>query len=293
MSEKVYGWLLRLYPRRFRREYGDAMCQLFRDRVNAEHSTFGMVRLWFEIVRDLVVSVPRQHLERPSRIRETQEGYCLTEEAARLMVKRSHLQPLSAVALTITCGIAIGIAGDAPIGAVLAIYSPLFVPAFLSLRQTRRMTDDWLGYRLIVESDRVVLTRTSAQPVTILRSEISRLIETSGLGLAITTENPRHSIWAPSLLTGYADLCSALETWAPIERRERAFTPMLRSHFGFLWIYCAYTTAMVVFSPYLFAPLATVAVASLIVLMRQVKWKLVPALLLMGLLAKLVFLVRL
>lgn len=32
MSEKIYAWLLRLYPSRFRTAYGEEALQLFRDR---------------------------------------------------------------------------------------------------------------------------------------------------------------------------------------------------------------------------------------------------------------------
>ena len=33
MSEKIYTWLLRLFPSRFRNTYGEDALQLFRDRV--------------------------------------------------------------------------------------------------------------------------------------------------------------------------------------------------------------------------------------------------------------------
>ena len=36
MSEKIYAWLLRLYPSRFREAYGDEAVQLFRDRARDE-----------------------------------------------------------------------------------------------------------------------------------------------------------------------------------------------------------------------------------------------------------------
>ena len=36
MSEKIYAWLLRLYPSRFREEYGEAALELFRDRAHDE-----------------------------------------------------------------------------------------------------------------------------------------------------------------------------------------------------------------------------------------------------------------
>ena len=43
-SERVYRWLLRLYPRDFRDEYGQEMSLLFRDRQSE-----GTGRLWLQV----------------------------------------------------------------------------------------------------------------------------------------------------------------------------------------------------------------------------------------------------
>ena len=61
MSEKIYAWLLRLYPSRFREEYGEAALELFRDRASAEREFFARVRLWLDLLRDLAVSLPREY----------------------------------------------------------------------------------------------------------------------------------------------------------------------------------------------------------------------------------------
>jgi hypothetical protein len=61
MSEKVYAWLLRLYPARFREAYGEEALQLFRDRARDEKGFFPRLRLWLDLVADLAISVPRQH----------------------------------------------------------------------------------------------------------------------------------------------------------------------------------------------------------------------------------------
>jgi hypothetical protein len=61
MSEKIYAWLLRLYPSLFREEYGDAALELFRDRASDERGFFGRLRLWLDLVRDLAVSIPREY----------------------------------------------------------------------------------------------------------------------------------------------------------------------------------------------------------------------------------------
>ena len=61
MSEKIYAWLLRLYPSRFREEYGDAALELFRDRASDERGFFARLRLWLDLLSDLAVSIPREY----------------------------------------------------------------------------------------------------------------------------------------------------------------------------------------------------------------------------------------
>ena len=55
-SERIYRWLLRLYPREFRDEYGHEMSLLFRAR--AAH---GSVGLWLQVVGDLLFHAPQEH----------------------------------------------------------------------------------------------------------------------------------------------------------------------------------------------------------------------------------------
>ncbi|HVH72590.1 MAG TPA: hypothetical protein VNB49_15970, partial [Candidatus Dormibacteraeota bacterium] len=61
MSEKIYAWLLRLYPSRFREAYGDDALQLFRDRSRDEQGFVSRLRLWLDLLFDLVLSVPREY----------------------------------------------------------------------------------------------------------------------------------------------------------------------------------------------------------------------------------------
>jgi len=61
MSEKIYACLLRLFPSYFREAYGDEALQLFRDRARDEKGFFPRVRLWLDLLADLVISVPRQY----------------------------------------------------------------------------------------------------------------------------------------------------------------------------------------------------------------------------------------
>ena len=59
LDERVYRRLVRLFPRPFRHEYGDALAQFFRDDVRER----GRARGWGRALSDLIVSVPVQHVE--------------------------------------------------------------------------------------------------------------------------------------------------------------------------------------------------------------------------------------
>jgi len=61
MSEKIYALLLRLFPSRFRKEYGEESLQLFRDRARDERGFTPCLRLWFDLLADLAISVPREY----------------------------------------------------------------------------------------------------------------------------------------------------------------------------------------------------------------------------------------
>jgi len=61
MSEKLYAFLLRLYPAPFRKAYGEDALQLLRDRLRDEPGFAGRLRLWIDLLADLAVSAPREH----------------------------------------------------------------------------------------------------------------------------------------------------------------------------------------------------------------------------------------
>jgi hypothetical protein len=63
MSEKTYALLLRFYPARFRAKYADAAMELFRDRARDERGLFRQLRLWLDLLKDLVISLPRTYSE--------------------------------------------------------------------------------------------------------------------------------------------------------------------------------------------------------------------------------------
>jgi Clp amino terminal domain, pathogenicity island component len=64
-STRVYRLLLLAYPRRFRREYGADMAQVFadsgRDALRCR-GVPGLLRLWVDTLFDLLTTVPREHL---------------------------------------------------------------------------------------------------------------------------------------------------------------------------------------------------------------------------------------
>lgn len=64
-SERVYGRLLRLYPKRFRADYGEEMRRLFADQYAAacQAGRLAVVALWVRTLADGASSILREHLE--------------------------------------------------------------------------------------------------------------------------------------------------------------------------------------------------------------------------------------
>ena len=66
LSEKLYRALLYAYPREYRREYGELMVQLFRDRMRRDGGGLGILKVWLETIVDLVTSALKEHSNRGS-----------------------------------------------------------------------------------------------------------------------------------------------------------------------------------------------------------------------------------
>ena len=62
MSEKMYTRLLRMYPSSFRRIYEREALQLVRDRLRDETGFINRLRLWSDLIADLLVGLPRAYL---------------------------------------------------------------------------------------------------------------------------------------------------------------------------------------------------------------------------------------
>ncbi len=62
-SDRVYRAMLLVYPEDHRRAYGDAMAQLFRDRLRRDGGGIGTARVWASVGPDLVASAFTERLE--------------------------------------------------------------------------------------------------------------------------------------------------------------------------------------------------------------------------------------
>ena len=56
---RSYRAFVRLYPKRFREEFGDDLVALFAD----QRADDGALRTWTRATRDALVTIPTQHLE--------------------------------------------------------------------------------------------------------------------------------------------------------------------------------------------------------------------------------------
>src|SRR5437868_13009952 len=65
-SAKLYSFLLKLYPNHFRREYGDEALRLVLDRARDEKGFLCGLRLWFDLLADLAISLPREYSKAPA-----------------------------------------------------------------------------------------------------------------------------------------------------------------------------------------------------------------------------------
>src|SRR5215475_14129976 len=61
MSERLYAFLLKLYPDQFRRKYNEEALRLVRDRAHDEDGLFSGLRLWLDLFLDLATSLPREY----------------------------------------------------------------------------------------------------------------------------------------------------------------------------------------------------------------------------------------
>ena len=63
LSERMYRWLLICYPKEHRREYGELMVQLFRDRMRRDGKGFRGMAVWVHVALDFAGSAFTEHKE--------------------------------------------------------------------------------------------------------------------------------------------------------------------------------------------------------------------------------------
>ncbi|HKV28207.1 MAG TPA: S41 family peptidase [Candidatus Acidoferrales bacterium] len=71
MSEKLYSLLLRLFPSEFRQRFGEESIQLFRDRFREERGFWLRLRLWADLICDIAVTLPYEHVRVQAPVAET------------------------------------------------------------------------------------------------------------------------------------------------------------------------------------------------------------------------------
>src|ERR687887_235107 len=97
---KVYTWLLRLYPARFREEYEVPMERQFRDEYRETVSARDRLRFWVRAVWDLARSLPVEIL------RELKQDL---KHSVRVYRRRSFSATLAVAALALAIGASTGV----------------------------------------------------------------------------------------------------------------------------------------------------------------------------------------
>lgn len=216
MSETIYRWLLKLYPKRFREEYGAAAMQLFRDRLREERGVLGRLRFWVDVIADLAVSIPREH-----RRRQGEAGaYRLSEEAVAELVKRSIIAPATFFAVFLMLGFAAGWFGESERVFLFAAYLPLAAIGARRLLHIRASREIWRSYELSLEPDRI-LQKNRVRSLALHRNEVFKINE-SQYGLLISGESGGRgiTIQIPACLNGYPQVRERLSEWMPIAQRR-------------------------------------------------------------------------
>jgi hypothetical protein len=96
-SERLYRFLLYVYPAMYRREYGPPMTQAYRDLCHSAYRQRGMAglaSLWIRLSADLLASAIGQHLD-------------VLREGGRIMTNREHA--LAIIAATFPLAIGLGL----------------------------------------------------------------------------------------------------------------------------------------------------------------------------------------
>jgi hypothetical protein len=237
MSERIYAWLLKLYPVRFREDYGASAMQLFRDRLRAERDGLRRLRFWLDLIADLAISLPREHW-RQNPADPDVVGYRLSEEAVTAMTRRSAVAPALLISFFVVLGLTIAWLGNSKHWFLFTAYIPLAILAMGQFRSIRRFEKHWRSYQLILETDSIQ-QKLHGNDVTVLRSEVFKIHEDQH-GLVVigiqgyrpaAMEGPidyrqvrEHllSICIPAGLTGYQQVREEVLQWTGRISHRRA-----------------------------------------------------------------------
>jgi len=176
MSEKIYVWLLKLYPSRFRRDYGSSAIQLFRDRLKAERGIFQLCQFWFDVISDLAISVPREHLRRSAAEPSMPGSFRISEEAVSAMTKREAVIPAFVVGSAVVLGLTIAWLGDSNHVLLFVAYVPLVILAMGQFRSIGKVEKHWHSYQLTLGANGLHLMQDGRE-CSLLRSEILKVHE--------------------------------------------------------------------------------------------------------------------
>lgn len=215
MSERIFASLLKLYPLRFREEYGAPAMQLFRERLQAEQGFLKRFRLWLDIIADLTVSVPREH-RRPIHPESNRGGYDLPVGAVNAICRRKKAELLLPFCIFRLLGVVAGWLGHSERIPLLAAYAVLTILGMNWCKSMGAFRKQWRSYELILGADRIQ-QRRYGQDRTLLRSEIRQIFERpQGLHvLSVTRSSPR-TILVPVGVNGYQEVRERLSEWMPI-----------------------------------------------------------------------------
>jgi len=223
MSEKIYAWLLRLYPGRFRDDYGTSAMQLFGDRFRAERGVFRRFRFWLDVLADLAISIPREHW-RQNSVGPNAEGYRLSEETVTALTKRGAVAPAVSLSVFVALGFTAAWLGNSERVLVFAAYLPLAILAMTRFRRIGVWEKRCRRYRLIVETDRLQEKHYGGHDLTLLRSEIVKINEDQyGLVVISFSGDRAATIAIPAGLTGYQQVREQLLEWRTPFSQRRSF----------------------------------------------------------------------
>jgi hypothetical protein len=75
LSERVYRFLLRAYPARYRAHYAEPMACCFRDQVRSARTPLAFARLWLRTGFDLLWTIPARHFSHRVRLQTSHAVY--------------------------------------------------------------------------------------------------------------------------------------------------------------------------------------------------------------------------